>query len=516
MKKSQRAKRPSKLVTNDAAVATPPAKVTSLQHITANLRGDLVRNDKMEGRDYVVVPMVMMVEGVHEGSQGPLYYPAEELGKTPQVWNHKPVVVYHPTINGEGVSACDPEIITSHKIGVIMNTKFDDLGRLTAEAWIEEKRADAVDKRIMKAIRNKKTMELSTGLFTDNEETAGDFNGEKYELIARNYRPDHLAVLPDQIGACSVKDGAGFIRNQATRMIVMNAKVDNATNGKLEQAQKVVFATLSSLGLLEASHETVRSLLSSALIKAYPAKKGTDSCCYGPWIEAVYDDFFIYCQDGKLFKLGYSATDTSVKLEGEPSEVVRVTEYRTVSGAFVGNDTSHNHNPNPTMDKTQKVNALIGNKASGFTEADRPFLTALDDARLDAFISNAKTKEEAPAKPAEAAPAKPAANAEPAKPADVKPEQVLNASQLAALNYGERKMKEDQDRLIKLITANAANKFTPAQLQSKGIEELELLAQLAGHKPADYSGLGEVAAPATNAAGDEEPLGLPSTARAAS
>lgn len=514
MKKSQRAKRPSKLVTNDAAVATPPAKVTSLQHITANLRGDLVRNDKMEGRDYVVVPMVMMVEGVHEGSQGPLYYPAEELGKTPQVWNHKPVVVYHPTINGEGVSACDPEIITSHKIGVIMNTKFDELGRLTAEAWIEEKRADAVDKRIMKAIRNKKTMELSTGLFTDNEESSGEFNGEKYELIARNYRPDHLAVLPDQIGACSVKDGAGFIRNQATRLIVTNAKVDAKDGSKLEQAQKVVFATLSSLGLLEASHETVRSLLSSALIKAYPSKS-KDPCCYGPWIEAVYDDFFIYCQDGKLFKLGYSATDTAVKLEGEPSEVVRVTEYRTVSGAFVGNDASHKPKQDTTMDKTQKVNALIGNKASGFTEADRSFLTGLDDARLDAFIANSTAKPAEPAKPA-AEPAKPAVNAEPAKEA-VKPEQVLNASQLAALNYGERKMQEDQARLIKLITANAANKFTEAQLKSKGIEELELLAQLAGHKPADYSGLGEVAQPAVNAAGgDEEPLALPSTARAAS
>jgi hypothetical protein len=512
MKKSQRAKRP-KLVTNDAAVASPPpVKTTVLQHITANLRGDLVRNDKMEGRDFIVVPMVMMVEGVHEGSQGPLYYPADELGKTPQVWNHKPVVVYHPTINGEGVSACDPDIITSHKIGVIMNTKFDDLGRLTAEAWIEEKRADAVDKRIMKAIRNKKVMELSTGLFTDNEETVGEFNGEKYELIARNYRPDHLAVLPDQTGACSVKDGAGFIRNQASRMIVMNAKVDNATNAKLEQASKVIFATLNSLGLLEASHETVRSLLSSALIKAYPAKSGKDSCCYGPWIEAVYDDFFIYCQDGKLFKLGYSATDTAVKLEGEPSEVVRVTEYRTVSGAFVGNDASHNHNPNPTMDKTQKVNALIGNKASGFTEADRPFLTALDDARLDAFVANAATKAPAAAAPAAPAaePAKPAVNAEPAKPAAP----ALNAEDQAALDYGKRQLTANKGRLVKVILANKQNKFTEAALNAKGIEELELLAELAGSKPADYSGLGEVAEPVANAANEEEPLGLPSTAPA--
>jgi hypothetical protein len=169
----------------------------------------------MEGREYTAVPMVMLTEGVHAGSQGPLLYPADELGKTPQVWNMKPVVVYHPEKNGEGVSACDPEIAENYKIGVIMNTTFDQTGRLKAEAWIEEERANKVDDRVMKAIENQEMMELSTGVYTDQEETPGEYGGEAYNAIARNYRPDHLALLPDKKGACSIEDGAGFIRNSA-------------------------------------------------------------------------------------------------------------------------------------------------------------------------------------------------------------------------------------------------------------------------------------------------------------
>jgi len=177
---------------------------------TINLSG-LVRNETLEGREYLVVPMIMAVEGVLNGSTGALYYPAEELAKVPQVWNHKPVVVYHPEMDGQSISACDPATIEEYKVGIIMNTMFD--GRaLRSEAWLEKTRVDKVDNRVMEAVENSLMMELSTGLFTDVEETAGEFNGTAYTGIARNYRPDHLAILPDQIGACSIADGAGFLR----------------------------------------------------------------------------------------------------------------------------------------------------------------------------------------------------------------------------------------------------------------------------------------------------------------
>jgi hypothetical protein len=79
----------------------------SLQNVTTNM-GSAIRHDSMEGRDYLVAPMVMITEGVHNGSGGSLYYSKEELEKTPESWNHKPVVVYNPPMNGIGVCAFDP------------------------------------------------------------------------------------------------------------------------------------------------------------------------------------------------------------------------------------------------------------------------------------------------------------------------------------------------------------------------------------------------------------------------
>ena len=173
----------------------------------------LVRNEVLEGRNYKAIPMVMLKEAVLNGSNGPTFYPADEIRKAPIGWNYKPVVVYHPTVNGQGVSATDPVIIEQQKIGLIMNTKFVD-GVLKAEAWIDVDKANKVDERVMTAINNGQMVEVSTGLFSDTEVMFGTHDGDQYGQIARNYVPDHLAVLPDKKGALSIEAGAGLLRNE--------------------------------------------------------------------------------------------------------------------------------------------------------------------------------------------------------------------------------------------------------------------------------------------------------------
>ena len=176
--------------------------------VVCNMLPKGVRNDTMSDKEFLVVPMVMLVEGVHSGSEGAYYYPATELAKRPVVWNMKPVVVYHP----DEPSACDPSVVSTRGIGHIMNTQWTD-GKLKAEAWLEKDRVEKVDNRILEAIEKEETLELSTGLFADSDEVSGEWQGEEYQGTLTNYGPDHLAILPDQIGACSVSDGAGVFRN---------------------------------------------------------------------------------------------------------------------------------------------------------------------------------------------------------------------------------------------------------------------------------------------------------------
>jgi len=166
---------------------------------------------ELEGRPHYVVPVVMITEGVHNGSQGPLYYPADELRQTARYWDGKPVVVYHPDMYTAG-SAGNPTVFNKQKVGTVFNTRFEH-GKLKADAWIDVQRVAQVDRRVFTAIQNQQPMEVSTGLFTDNVPQRGNWNGKRFDAVARNYRPDHLAILPDQVGACSLADGAGLIRN---------------------------------------------------------------------------------------------------------------------------------------------------------------------------------------------------------------------------------------------------------------------------------------------------------------
>lgn len=179
-----------------------------MEIISANIGA--VRRERLNGRDYLVAPVTMIVPGVLNGSKGALYYPDDEVSRDPQAWNGMPIVApTHPVDNGNHVSARRPDILEKQGIGNVYNAVFD--GKLTAEGWFDVEATQRVDNRIYEALKAGKQLELSTGLFTENEPASAGatHNGKAYSYIARNYRPDHLAILPDAAGACSVSDGCG-------------------------------------------------------------------------------------------------------------------------------------------------------------------------------------------------------------------------------------------------------------------------------------------------------------------
>ena len=112
----------------------------------------MVRSETLDGINYLVFPVIMMVEGVHVGSAGPTYYSANKLSEHPDAWNAKPIVVYHPNKNGVPVSACSKEILEKQSVGIILNAEFE-ANRLKAEAWINEKKADKVYPGLLALLR---------------------------------------------------------------------------------------------------------------------------------------------------------------------------------------------------------------------------------------------------------------------------------------------------------------------------------------------------------------------------
>jgi len=183
-----------------------------METLSVNLAGK-TRTETLHGREYLVVPMSLIVPGVLNGSKGPLFYPEDEIKKNPDNWNGMPIVVDHPTRNGQPVSARSPEVLEQSQVGTVFNASVN--GKLTAEGWFDVERTETVDSRILNKLKREEPVELSTGLFTTNlpAEPNAVFNNTTYTSIATNYRPDHLAVFVDKVGACSLNDGCGVLVN---------------------------------------------------------------------------------------------------------------------------------------------------------------------------------------------------------------------------------------------------------------------------------------------------------------
>jgi hypothetical protein len=219
----------------------------AMETILINIDSQGVRQAKLNGRDYLVAPVTMLVQGVLPGSAGSLYYPPDEIEHNYDSWNGVPLTGGHPVIGGENVSARKPEVLNEYWLGNVYNVCYHgpgdypqdgrpsprgDLAKLAGEAWFDIERTDEFDRKlapnqkVLPRLRAGHAIEVSTGLFTDNHpvENGSTFNQVPYTHVARNYRPDHLAVLVEQKGACSVGDGCGVNVNQSTRdLIVSNA-----------------------------------------------------------------------------------------------------------------------------------------------------------------------------------------------------------------------------------------------------------------------------------------------------
>lgn len=218
-----------------------------MEIIVANLARSW-RRVYRNGREFLVGPVTLIVPGVLAGSRGALLYPHEEIAANVDAWNGMPIVVYHPTKGGQNVSARDPDVLERQGIGAIYHTTFtSDRSppgqdrpnfRLVSEAWVDVKDAERVDERVVTMLDSGAPIEVSTGLFTENIPGEGQYNGKPYTHIARNYKPDHLAILPDQVGACSVKEGCGINvpTIMANRRHVQALVLNSARLGRLRNA----------------------------------------------------------------------------------------------------------------------------------------------------------------------------------------------------------------------------------------------------------------------------------------
>jgi len=535
------------------------------------------RQDTHEGRPHLVVPVVMMREGVHSGSHGAVYHTAEELGRYEQSWNGIPVVIYHPQENGMYVSANDRTVLERELVGRVFNTHMDG-DRLRAEAWVDVARMQQISPQTLQDLQDGKAMDVSVGVFTDEEEQTGQWNGEQYTAVAHNHRPDHLAILPDQQGACSYADGCGIrVNNElkkggnVKKQITLNHLEYNGTTDEAlqnlslsdfgetkweettpEQREEIashfLVCTGDSYEDLKFPVVTKDGKLSTNALKQIATSVQTNleadpldslvlnevkqllgpqanSCCDDPtpalknlqrqgvraqfianeagyrtiatriqrmldemdregathWLEELYEDTFIYRvetrQGTEFYKREYTMDENeAISLGGNTTQVRKNVEYVPMTQQM-NNNANHKNEDNMA---NKKVDALIANSATQFTENDRAQLEALPEEILDKMAVN---------------------NAEP----QINGEQLAQALQSytandpnkfigllpkemqGQLNHGLRLHREHRENLIKHIQNNTdEGVWTEEQLKGYDDNTLESLAKSI-KAPTDYS-----------------------------
>lgn len=257
-----------------------------------------VQRIKENGRTYLVADATMIVPGVLHGSKGSLYYPPSEVKSNPAKWDHIPLMENHPydPVTNAPLSANDDGVWERQGLGEIRNTVYK--GKLKTKAWFDENLTKSKSPKIYQNLINNRPLELSTGLFTDNltapPNSRDPESGRSYDYIATNYRPDHLAVLPNQTGACSIQDGCG---------ILVNSK--RSTNKKVltsNQQYKVVNMVENNVELLKQQNLTKLLDVFNASQGRHPktgkfqerpdtqAKKGHTQTGYEPASDELHED----------------------------------------------------------------------------------------------------------------------------------------------------------------------------------------------------------------------------------
>lgn len=513
------------------------------QEITVNLEPKY-RYDTLEDRKCLVVPVTMLTVGVHNGSQGELFYPEDELSSGPQKWDHKPIVVNHPQINGRGISACDPDVINSRKIGILLKTRYEN--GLKAEAWIDEEKANKVDSRVVENILAGNPMEVSTGLFTENEIKEGVWNEESYVAIARNHVPDHLAILPDEVGSCSLADGAGLLVNAEKELDKMNQddlksllklvynKIEQEDQIKEEEnvvgneKSKIVDYLCSNCKTVrglsvnaeepenckvcdeelfklsdnelvdnEMSFDEIRSAVRQKIEENLGIEENEDSWVF---LMEEYPTYVIYEYEARLYIQSYSRNNDEVTLEGEPVEVERVAYYEPVQNI------NSNTEEDKEMKKEDLVEGLIANESVAWTEENREELMDFEESEIlakiptiepepveneeqeEEVVEEEETEEETEEEPVENS-----------KPMSVE-EFVENAPPEIKdyLQEGLDANKQTRSALIRTITSNERNEFSEKYLKDQPTKTLRSLAKLATKEKekeepvANFEGMGEV------------------------
>jgi hypothetical protein len=233
-----------------------------MKQVRVNIRSvcnvSRARTESRNGREVMIVPSATLPDDVVMNG---IKYPADEIGKSYTTLNRTPAPLGHPTVNGQFVSASDPEGINIGYIGAWNENPRRENGRVLLDKVIDIEVANRTDggKRVLAAINAGDPVHTSTGLLCELEPAR---DGDGFTSIARNIYFDHDAILLDEEGAATPEQGVGML---------VNGKQIEVVNSAIEWADRDLdWAVTSVVDALERREKAgLVDRIKAALIEAF-------------------------------------------------------------------------------------------------------------------------------------------------------------------------------------------------------------------------------------------------------
>ena len=264
-----------------------------------------IRREQHNGREHIVVPSFTLPDGVIMNNG---LYPKEEIDKAYKGLEGTLAPLSHPMVDGDYVSARQPEAINAYHVGA-WNRNVERVGhRVSIEKWIDVEFAKNTEggRALLEAIDKGEPIHTSTGIFLDREMTP---NADGYGWIARNMVFDHDALLLNEQGAATPEDGVGMMVNKT---FVINSAIPVANEDALDDSYGEKLAILS---------EAVKERFATS-----------DSYAY---VQDFDDRALVYCTPEGTYTIDYHYEGDNPILTGESKVVTVETSYKVKTNSMI-------------------------------------------------------------------------------------------------------------------------------------------------------------------------------------
>lgn len=304
-----------------SSFVTARAPERRLGMFTIAQEGDVeIRDEHRAGRDWKVVPVIALVQGVFQAanSPGPELFLATEFAKRDGAeWNGRPVTLGHPRRDdGALVSAgSSPDLFDAYVIGQVFGAHVED-DKLKAELWLDLSLVTANEQAAASVAKLEagEHLDVSHSAWYDVIPQRGVYAGQRYDDVLRNVQPDHIALLPAGVaGMCAWQHGCGTPR-VAVGVAAVEPCCDNCAG--FDYGAALIEAARAS------GHRNHLQLVETAL------RAKLDS----PWAEAleVFDDTVVYADESGLVSRSYKVRDGKVTFGDEVISVRPVVDFAPV------------------------------------------------------------------------------------------------------------------------------------------------------------------------------------------